>query len=67
MAPVHFVILLLALGVLVLCFMPAYKEAQAGRTAWPWALGAILVGPYVLLAWLFVVLRRRRMGHGGPQ
>ena len=67
MAPVHFAILLLALGALLLCFMPAFKQAQAGRAVWPRALGPLLTGPYMLPAWLLAVLPRRRRATGEPR
>jgi hypothetical protein len=64
---VHFLFCLLVLGLIAQCFLPAVREALAGRTAWSWALGAVLPGRYVLLSWLFVVVRRHRRAAGGAR
>jgi hypothetical protein len=63
----RFLFCLLVLGLIAQCFLPAVKEAPAGRTAWSCALGSVLLSRYVLLSWLFVVVRRHRWTAGGAR
>jgi hypothetical protein len=58
-SPGHLLILLIVVAVYAVSFVPAYREARAGHTAWPWALAALFFGPWVLLAWFFVAAGRR--------
>lgn len=48
--------ILILLVLLVFTIVPAYaysRAAMAGRTAWPWAVVAVLLGP---LAWVAIVI-----------
>ena len=58
---------LVILGALVciVCAIYAYRLAPSyGRGAWPWAIAAIIFGPFALFALVLLPKRPAKPGHG---
>ena len=49
----------------VVCAIYAYRLAPTyGRGAWPWAIAAIIFGPFALFALVLLPKRSAKPGHG---
>jgi len=56
---------ILAAVVWVVCAIYAYRLTPAyGRGAWPWAILAIIFGPFALFALVLLPKRPAKPGHG---
>ena len=51
----------------VVCAIYAYRLAPTyGRGAWPWAIAAIIFGPFALFALVLLPKKSAKAGHGQP-